>query len=148
MKDSSYEIKIEKLTQFEVINHLEKSREDFTQREDSFLLAYSEKLSKYADFVTMRDKVGRLLGIIAFYCNVLPDAFISHVWINSELRGRGMANILLEKVECKCRLLGLKQIALEVLKSNHSAIRAYEKQGFAICEVRPDTFLMKKNINV
>ncbi len=47
-------------------------------------------------------------------------------------RGRGIAGAMLEEVKERVRELGVRRIVLEVLQSNASARRAYERAGFQV----------------
>ena len=52
------------------------------------------------------------------------------------LRRQGAAQALLEAAFAKAALFGAKEIFLEVRESNHSAVRLYQKLGFAQAGVR------------
>lgn len=133
----------EKLSFDDIYAHLKESSIDFSPRSDKFIKDYAIKLSSYADFVTCRDISGNLQGIIAYYANKQPIAFISHVWVANRLRGGGICGKMLSQTIAKCQNRGMKVIRLEVRNDNMSAITAYHKFGFSWHESREDTTIMQ-----
>ena len=61
--------------------------------------------------------------------------YISDVFVAAELRGRGIAALLVAEAERRLRPLGVTRLRLGSLANNDQAIRAYRKAGFADYEV-------------
>ena len=57
------------------------------------------------------------------------DGFIDEVWLEPEVRGRGLGCRLLAMIEGEARALGLNRLYLEVEHHNR-AIRLYRRAGF------------------
>ena len=53
-------------------------------------------------------------------------------------RGKDVSQFLLKGIQDYATLIGCTKLTLEVLEGNKSAIRAYEKAGFAAYELSPD----------
>jgi ribosomal protein S18 acetylase RimI-like enzyme len=61
--------------------------------------------------------------------------YISDVFVTSEMRGRGLAALLVAEAERRLRPHGVTRLRLGSLANNDQAIRAYRKAGFADYEV-------------
>ncbi|MDC7227833.1 MAG: GNAT family N-acetyltransferase [Spirochaetales bacterium] len=59
-------------------------------------------------------------------------AFLFFIFIEPELRGKGIGSTAMELIEAEVEKLGLQAIRLHVLKSNLPAVRVYEKTGYNI----------------
>src|SRR6266536_827351 len=59
-----------------------------------------------------------------------PDA-VAGMWVEAEARGRGVGRALLESVIGWARSLALDRLELWVTEGNGSAMRLYERAGFA-----------------
>jgi ribosomal protein S18 acetylase RimI-like enzyme len=79
------------------------------------------------------------------------------LFVDSEFRGKGIAQMLMHSVEDWARSLpNIKTLMLQVYKENVPAIRLYKKLGFKVIEELPaavakngveyDDYLMAKNI--
>ena len=78
-------------------------------------------------------------GKIVSYCTVLislDEMQIINVATDPELRGRGYALAVMEKVIEESVSRGAISISLEVRESNEAAIALYKKLGFEICGLR------------
>ncbi len=84
-------INTETLTVDEVKRHLEATKEDFTPRDEQFISEYSKKLAQNATFVVARGSDGEMYGLVAYYANLSPKAYITHVWVSSSYRMGGYA---------------------------------------------------------
>ncbi len=76
---------------------------------------------------------GRPVGL-AFGLFDKERAKIGHVagmWVEAEARGRGVGRALLESVIAWARSLALDRLELWVTEGNGSAMRLYERAGFA-----------------
>ncbi len=61
--------------------------------------------------------------------------YVSDVFVTDDMRGRGIAAILLTEAERRLRPYGVTRLLLGSLAMNHQAIRAYRKFGFGDYEV-------------
>lgn len=101
-------------------------------QDESRLTMLAEKWHEYAEFCICRDDSGQLVGMIAFYANQ-PEtgiAYIPHVYVNGNLRGKGLFLQMLERITDDIKLKGYSSIKLEVNKNNMRAQKAYLKNGF------------------
>lgn len=140
------EFKIEELCKNEIFDLLIKSRNEFELLNNEELQKYSTKLSSFATFITCRDQEAILIGIIAFYANQAPNAYISHVWVSKEFRGKRICDMMLKELDNYLSENHFNIIRLEVFNDNISAIRAYSRSGFRYEESRGRKSLMKKYI--
>lgn len=85
-------------------------------------------------------------GFSTFACKPLVN--IHDVVVLEGHRGRGIAQQMLARVEEEARARGACKLTLEVLSGNHSALRAYARNGFAGYQLDPSfgsaLFLQKK----
>ncbi|MGE0425469.1 MAG: N-acetyltransferase family protein [Reyranellaceae bacterium] len=61
--------------------------------------------------------------------------YISDVFVTQDMRGRGIAALLVAEAERRLRPHGITRLRLGSLANNAQAIRAYRKAGFADYEV-------------
>lgn len=80
---------------------------------------------------------GRLVGLVATYCNDWEKriAYITSVSLLREWTSQGVAATLMEQCVEHMKVLGMRQISLEVASDNAPAIRLYEKSGFVAGKV-------------
>jgi len=105
---------------------------------------YSKKI--FQKSVTFEAWVkGKLIGLIAIYCNDLKthSAYITNVSIIKEYFGLGVASYLLKMCISHVELNCFSSIILEVNMTNIQAVNLYEKYGFKIFESKGNSFLMK-----
>lgn len=81
------------------------------------------------------EEEGKIKGYIGIVC-VIDEGDITNVSVDPKEQGRGIGNMLVEAVVKKARERGVKNIFLEVRRSNAPAIRVYEKNGFVQISVR------------
>jgi GNAT superfamily N-acetyltransferase/SAM-dependent methyltransferase len=76
---------------------------------------------------------GTLIGLMAVYCNDLENraAYITSASVLKAWTGKGVATRLVGQCVEYAKASGIRQISLEVASGNTSAIRLYEKNGFA-----------------
>lgn len=74
-------------------------------------------------------------GFSTFACKPLVN--VHDVVVMPALRGAGIGQRMLERVEQIARSRGACKLTLEVLSGNRSAIRLYERSGFAPYELDP-----------
>ncbi len=127
------------------------------QAEDAFpdlkdeqrLNMLAEKWATNAEFCTCRNDEGSLVGMIAFYANGkgADFAYIPHVYVSHNYRGKGVFKQMLLMVENTVRTRGFKEVRLEVHNDNKTAIRSYERTGFVrLGEAGKDSVFLKKTI--
>lgn len=75
---------------------------------------------------------GMLVGLVAAYCNDKEKriAYIASVSVLSEWTGKGIAARLMKQCTERAKAFDMRQISLEVARSNTPAIKLYEKSGF------------------
>ena len=77
----------------------------------------------------------RLIGFVAYRRNDAPDELkLEKLYIHQDYQGRGVGSRLIDKIESAGRAQRCSTLVLNVNKNNVHAIRAYEKNGFAIRE--------------
>lgn len=76
---------------------------------------------------------GRIIGFLLLYCTFTEskDAYICNVYVSKQYRGLRLCNQMLQKSYEICIKKGFKTVSLHVDDDNISAIRAYERDGFA-----------------
>ena len=109
----------------------------------------AEKWTTNAEFCTYRNDEGSLVGMIAFYANGegADYAYIPHVYVSPELRGKGVFKQMLQMIENDIRAKGFQEIRLEVHNDNYTAFKSYERTGFVRSGVaNSDSVFLKKTI--
>ena len=73
-----------------------------------------------------------LVGLVAAYCNDQEEliAYITSVSVLKAWTGKGIAACLVGQCSEHAKVLGMRQISLEVVSDNTPAIKLYEKCGF------------------
>mgnify|MGYP003120109117 CR=1 FL=1 len=139
-----------KSTLLHIKNHLEKCKNNFTPKLQSYvnLTEYSNKIySKAKRFEKFHKK--ELIGLIAAYDdNLNKVGFITNVSVNKEYYGKGLADSLLNK--CVEYFIKKKydSINLEVFEENKKAIIFYRKHNFKIIENDKEKIItMSKKLN-
>jgi GNAT superfamily N-acetyltransferase len=76
-----------------------------------------------------------------------PLINIHDIVVHSDWRSQGVAQLLMQAVESEARSRGACKITLEVLTGNHTAMKSYERFGFAPYALDPKagtaTFMQK-----
>ncbi len=81
-------------------------------------------------------RVRDIVGYINFWI-VAGEIHLNHIAVRPDLRGRGIASILVEEMFRRGKAAGAFAATLEVRASNTVAIAAYKKCGFQIEGIRP-----------
>jgi ribosomal protein S18 acetylase RimI-like enzyme len=105
---------------------------------------YASKIAnKAARFEAWSD--GTLVGLIAAYCNDQENhiAYITSVSVLKEWTGKGIAARLVARCVAHAKVLGMRQVSLEVASGNTPAIKLYEKSGFIAGEANGSSTSMK-----
>lgn len=119
-------------------------------KDEQRLNMLAEKWFDKAEFCTCRNAEGGLIGMIAFYANrpVEAVAYIPHVYVNRECRGKKIFTIMLRAIEEYVKNKGFGIMRLEVQKSNETAQRTYLHYGFSFFgEANGDSLYMQYLIN-
>ena len=90
---------------------------------------YTFKLYMHAEFFVCYDD-NKIIGMICCYMNRPPEAYISHVCVDSEHQGKGIFKELFTLVKKECFIKSIGMISLEVNKNNYNAQQIYKKLGF------------------
>jgi ribosomal-protein-alanine N-acetyltransferase len=84
--------------------------------------------------------------IVGYICanRIIDEGHILNIAVHPDMRQRGIANALLEKVVDELRKKCCKSLYLEVRASNISAVRFYEKYGFVSVGIRKNYYTSPK----
>lgn len=95
------------------------------------LNAYAEKLVARALMFEAWAE-GRLVGLVAAYCNdlVTREGFITSVSVLPAWLGKGVASRLMSDCLAHAVRVGMRQMSLEVAKTNSRAVGLYTRLGF------------------
>lgn len=103
------------------------------------------KLSTFADCFTKP-----YYGVFAFHgqevigyaivLEVVDEATLMDIAVDSAFRGKGIGRSLVEFVVNHSLLHGVNEMWLEVRESNHNAIKLYESSGFEHIETRKNYY--------
>lgn len=105
---------------------------------------YLKKIMSQAELVTHCEN-NKVVGFIFYYCNDYKEkaSYITLIGTDPSVRGKGVAQALLNYVLNITKIRGFSNCLLEVRKENHTAFKFYQKNGFFVTEERSDKFLMK-----
>jgi len=122
----------------EIAEHLSRCDADFVPPLSSRveIKDYAEKIARSATRFEAWS-CGKMIGLVAAYCNDQENhiAYITSVSLLKEWIGKGIATHLLHQCIEHAKASGMRQIALEVASNNTSALKLYEKSGFAAGKV-------------
>ncbi|WP_167133420.1 GNAT family N-acetyltransferase [Paramicrobacterium chengjingii] len=92
-------------------------------------LADMEQICGFSAWVMVEAETATLVGHFDLMLNG-HEARVGRILIAPEMRGRGLARVLLRSVTERARELGASRLVLNVIVGNEPAIRAYESAGF------------------
>ena len=100
---------------------------------------FAEKVLKNGVAVIAANVCDVDVGLAAFYCNdqVKRRAFLTHLAVAPESRGRGLGTALLNYAKAYSESLGMTSMLLEVYNSNENARRLYIASGFLETKLDP-----------
>jgi ribosomal protein S18 acetylase RimI-like enzyme len=115
---------------------------------DSDLNEYIEKLFVNAKIITVHEN-GALNGFIAYYKNdiINKNAFLTLILVDKQISKKGIGSFLIESAISDLKINDFDYFNLEVLKSNSSAIKFYEKYGFKIISDKNNFWAMNLDLN-
>ena len=136
-------------TEEEIFRHLEEVSELFSPHlaERTDLHAFAQKMVEKANrFEAWQN--GKLDGLIAAYVNdpTRNKAFISHLSVAQELRGKGVANTLWTNCELFIEKEGFENIEFEVNVHAAPAIKFHQRNGYEETRRDGDSIFMIKKI--
>lgn len=113
-----------------------------TPEQIEYMLARGYALEALERFITEESAgldllyVGhKLTGFAAYYRpGPAPELKLDKLYVRPEFHGRGCGSRLIARAEAAASAAGCDTLILNVNKYNTSAIRAYEKNGFAVRE--------------
>ena len=115
------------------------------------LFELAKKYICYGECIGVKNSQHELIALIVGYNNNSNDrkAYISLLVVLPEYQGCGIASRLISKFEEDCRKKGMMEIEVFTHKTNSTAIRLYEHNGFMIDmsdESRPQDFKYLKEL--
>lgn len=84
----------------------------------------------------MQEKIVGYIGI----WKILDEADITNIAVREDCRSKGIGQLLLREGIGMAKNEGIKDLTLEVRKSNEHAIKLYEKNGFKSVGIRPNFY--------
>lgn len=82
---------------------------------------------------------GKIVGYLGIW-TVLDEGDITNVAVKEDCRNQGIGQLLLSEGIRQAKNQGIKDLTLEVRKSNQAAIFLYEKNGFENVGIRPNFY--------
>ncbi len=114
---------------------------------------YYERLEKWlrtdgTSLLQLKEK-GQIIGILEASVQKNGIGIISTLFVHSKYRGRGIANLLMEKALSTFRDKKVTGMTLNVSKANHGAIKYYQKNGWHQQKnsIYPDAILFSKELS-
>lgn len=140
------EYSLNRASEDEIVEHLRTCDADFIPPLSNRVVIndYAKKIvSKATRFEAWTD--GTLVGLVAAYCNDQEKriAYITSVSVLREWHRKAIAARLINDCIEHARVLGMRQISLEVDVDNKHAIKLYEKYGFVVGQVKTPIVSMK-----
>ena len=93
---------------------------------------YRRHIGSDSAVVLVAERGSQLVGsAVAFLRAGSAEARLYSVAVSEQARGQGVGDALVEAVETSVRAHGRRRVRLEVRQDNPSAIRLYERRGYA-----------------
>ncbi|RMH55806.1 MAG: ribosomal-protein-alanine N-acetyltransferase [Candidatus Hydrogenedentota bacterium] len=133
MKGREDRVKLRRLQERDLDTVLEIERESFPHpwRKKMF----EEELRNPLSLCFGAESDGRLVGFL-FSWSIFEDLHINNIAVLPRYRRRGIGRRLLQEAMERARVLGARNVLLEVRRSNAAAARFYERLGFREVGVR------------
>lgn len=106
-----------------------------------------ELTNSYAMYYVAEDSGGRVAGYAGMHM-ILDEGHITNVAVSPDMRRRGIASALMDKLLRVAERGGIKHVTLEVRDSNRGAIELYMKKGFKPVAVRKDYYTQPREDGV
>lgn len=102
--------------------------------------SYESELNNELAYYQCAVKNNIILGYMGMW-RIIDECHITNVAVLPEYRNMGVASMLINKMIDICKCSEIKNMTLEVRKSNQAAINLYEKFGFISVGVRPKYYM-------
>ncbi|NLZ80792.1 MAG: ribosomal protein S18-alanine N-acetyltransferase [Clostridiales bacterium] len=89
------------------------------------------------------EKQGDIVGYIGIW-KILDEGDVTNIAVRADSRNQGIGQLLISEAISIAKNDGIKDLTLEVRKSNQSAIFLYEKNGFENVGIRPGFYEQPK----
>ena len=84
--------------------------------------------------------VAEVDGVVVGWCSRSGRrAYIPYLFVAPEAQGHGLGSLLLRRMESMLELAGAERVYLETPADNVRAVRFYERQGYRILALKPDS---------
>lgn len=98
--------------------------------ESNFLLGVDELEHPGVTFYVARDESGSAMGIAALAPLSAATAELKSLFVHPDARGRGVAGLLLDRVETDARAGGIRELLLETGPLHEAALTLYRRSGY------------------
>jgi putative acetyltransferase len=98
--------------------------------ESNFLLGVDELERPGVSFYAARDESGSVQGIGALVPLGRGTAELKRMFVHPDVRGRGVAGLLLERIETDARAGGIRELRLETGPLHEAALALYRRHGY------------------
>ena len=107
----------------------------------------------WCDGFLVAEEAGAVVGFVAAVVSAPQTARILMLAVYAPWRRRGIGSALMDAFLKECAMRGIRDIELEVRKSNEAAIRFYMRYGFEVTNLLPkfytdgeDGFKMRRHL--
>ena len=107
----------------------------------------------WRDGFLVAEEAGAVVGFVAAVVSAPQTARILMLAVYAPWRRRGIGSALMDAFLKECAMRGIRDIELEVRKSNEAAIRFYMRYGFEVTNLLPkfytdgeDGFKMRRHL--
>lgn len=91
-------------------------------------------------FFVLEEDDGAIVGSVGLHPGEGDRVWGLGMWVTAERRGLGLGRRMLDEAIVVARREGARKIELEVFTDNEPALELYRSAGFAIEDVRPDSY--------
>ncbi|HEX5329501.1 GNAT family N-acetyltransferase [Sulfuricurvum sp.] len=143
------EVSIKTAKQEDILIHLLHCNTDFNPYLEKRVDLNSFATKIYTQAISFEVWVDQsIVALLSGYVNDLENkvAYINHVSVLKEFRGKGISKVLLDKFIQYSKDQNFKNIKLEVSENNRTAISLYEKHHFTIENIVSGKIIMIKNL--
>jgi len=98
--------------------------------ESNFLLGVDELERPGVVFYVARDELGGAEGIVALVPLGGGTAELKRMFVHPDARGRGVAGLLLDRIETDAAASGIRELRLETGPLHEAALALYRRHGY------------------
>ena len=98
--------------------------------ESNFLLGVDELDLPGVTFYVARDEAGGALGVAALAPLAVATAELKSLFVHPDARGRGVAGLLLDRIEKDAAAHGIRELMLETGPLHAAALALYRRSGY------------------